>query len=468
MQGYKKLVNNIKVLLIGNFLSKIFSVLLIPVYTSQLTTQEYGVADLISVTIDLLYPLITLTICESVLRFLLKNKKEKKEILLIGLVITFGACCIVSVLGIFITSILHIKVYYTLFFLYFVSVALKNLLTYFSKGIEEINTLMFGGVINTITFLASNILLIVIMRFGIRGYLASFIIANFVTCLFIVCRLKIWEILLPFSQPNSKLFIGMLKYSVPLMPNSMSWWISNSSDRYILNYFWGTAPGGLYATAYKIPTFVSMFSDIFISAWQISAVEKFGSKESIAFYQSVYRMYSSVLCICSAIVIIASKFLSFFLFQKDFFSAWKFVPLLAVAVIFSGMGTFVGSIFTSSMKTRFLFFSTITAALVNIILNFCLIPKFHGYGAAFATVVSYIVNWLMRLQMSKKIINMKLNYRNEFLAYFLVLLLAFVCIYERFFVGIIIFLIIVFVYRERFGEIFQMIQKMRYRNENFS
>ena len=118
MQGYKKLVNNIKVLLIGNFLSKIFSVLLIPVYTSQLTTQEYGVADLISVTIDLLYPLITLTICESVLRFLLKNKKEKKEILLIGLVITFGACCIVSVLGIFITSILHIKVYYTLFFLY--------------------------------------------------------------------------------------------------------------------------------------------------------------------------------------------------------------------------------------------------------------------------------------------------------------------------------------------------------------
>ena len=177
---------------------------------------------------------------------------------------------------------------------------------------------MFGGVINTITFLASNILLIVIMRFGIRGYLASFIIANFVTCLFIVCRLKIWEILLPFSRPNSKLFIGMLKYSVPLMPNSMSWWISNSSDRYILNYFWGTAPGGLYATAYKIPTFVSMFSDIFISAWQISAVEKFGSKESIAFYQSVYRMYSSVLCICSAIVIIASKFLSFFLFQKDF------------------------------------------------------------------------------------------------------------------------------------------------------
>ena len=144
------------------------------------------------------------------------------------------------------------------------------------------------------------------------------------------------------------------------------------------------------------------------------------------------------------------------------------MPLLAVAVIFSGMGTFVGSIFTSSMKTRFLFFSTITAALVNIILNFCLIPKFHGYGAAFATVVSYIVNWLMRLQMSKKIINMKLNYRNEFLAYFLVLLLAFVCIYERFFVGIIIFLIIVFVYRERFGEIFQMIQKMRYRNENFS
>ena len=222
--------------MIGNFLSKILSVILIPVYTSQLTTEEYGVADLISVTVDLLYPLLTMTIYEAALRFLLKDKNDKKEILTVGLVITAGACGLVCILAVFITDIIHIEKYYILFCLYFASVALKSLFTYYSKGLEEINTLMLGGVINTVTFLLSNILLIVVMKLGVKGYLVSFILANFVTCFFILFRLNIRKILFPFSGIKMPILKEMLRYSIPLMPNSMSWWISNSSDRYILNY----------------------------------------------------------------------------------------------------------------------------------------------------------------------------------------------------------------------------------------
>ena len=87
--------------------------------------------------------------------------------------------------------------------------------------------------------------------------------------LFISVRLN--RYIVPINKINKVLIKAMVKYSVPMIPNSISWWISNSSDKYMLTAFCGVAVTGIYSVAYKIPTFLTTFTTIFMSAWQISA-----------------------------------------------------------------------------------------------------------------------------------------------------------------------------------------------------
>ena len=59
------------------------------------------------------------------------------------------------------------------------------------------------------------------------------------------------------------------------MPNSISWWVSNSSDRYIMNIFRGLSELGIYSVSYKIPSIMATISGIMVSAWEMSAVDDF-------------------------------------------------------------------------------------------------------------------------------------------------------------------------------------------------
>lgn len=76
----------------------------------------------------------------------------------------------------------------------------------------------------------------------------------------------------------------MLQYSLPLIPNALSWWIVQSSDKFLLLWISGSGVTGLYSVVVKVPTILSTISTIFISAWQLSSVDNFGSDESVDFF----------------------------------------------------------------------------------------------------------------------------------------------------------------------------------------
>ena len=143
-------------------------------------------------------------------------------------------------------------------------------------------------------------------------------------------------------------------------------------------------------------------------AWRLSAVEKFGSEESKKFYSNVFDMYITLTACMASLLMLFNKMLSGFLYSKDFYQAWKYVPVLLVAAILQSYSDFFGTIYTSAYKTNILFYSTLAGAITNISLNFLLIPKYGAMGAAVATMVSYLVTFLIRFFDSRKI--MKLRY----------------------------------------------------------
>ena len=460
MNGYKKLGKNILSLTIGNFASKLLSFLFVPFYTAVLSTSEYGTADLVSTTVTLLFPFFSLIICESMMRFALDNVEKKEKVYQIGMFVWLAGTVVFLCLSPLLQVVDALKEHWLLVILYYISYSLNQNISYYTRGDERIVLYTFSGIIATAMTIILNLVFLLWFKIGIKGYLLSSIIASFISSAIMIIGGGYYKYKLYIKSIDKDLFKHMLCYSVPMIPNSASWWISNSSDKYILIAFAGVSVNGIYSVAYKIPTIITIITGIFATAWRISAVERFGSEESRRFYSDVYGMYVTLtICIASVLMVI-NKPLSSFLYSKDFYQAWRFVPVLLIAAVIHAYCDFFGTIYTSAMKTKMLFYSTVVGALTNIILNLVLIPHFSALGAAIATMLSYLAVWLVRMIHSSCI--MKLNYRYaEDIVCFALVFLQMVCASTLFkyetFISVLIFVLILIIRRKN---IFQIIKRM--------
>lgn len=406
---YRRLLKNILLLFTGNFVSKILSFLMVPFYTAILTTSDYGIADLITTTVLLVLPFFSVLMDEAVMRFTLDEDSNKQQVFTIAFVVSgIGfviALCISPVVFLFD----NIKHYYVFIVLYYVVSWIYNIIANYIRGLDRLALTTAAGLIQTFLYLSFNIIFLAVLKIGVYGYLLAMNLSNLGAIIFLVIVCKLYKNFIPLKMVDWKLAKDMIKYSLPMIPNYISWWFNNCSDRYMVSFFCGTAVTGIYSVAYKIPTILSSMTSIFSSAWRISSVEKFGSEESVKFYNKTFRFYSGLLVIGGSVLILFTKLLASILFSKHFFEAWKITPFLILAYTLSALAQFVESIFNASKKTRTLFWASMTGAITNIILNFILIPKFGGIGAAIATVVGYAMIWIIDMINTSKLFKMDFN-----------------------------------------------------------
>lgn len=457
---YKKLFKNVGLLTIGNFASKLLTFLLIPVYTNILSTSEYGVADLIFTTVSLLYPVFSVLMSEAIMRFALDNKDNNQVFSCAFYITTCGTVIFLCLSPIFLLFN-SLKAYYIFFILYYIFDVFNLIFLQFVKGINKVKNYVIAGIISTVVTISLNIILLVIVKIGLVGYLISYIGGQVSSIVFLVISCKIWKYLLPYKKTDKKVLKNMMNFSIPMIPNSISWWISNSSDKYMLSYFTTLSITGIYSVSYKIPSIITIFSNIFMGAWQISAVDNFGSEESKQFYSKIFKNYFSFLAIIISVLIIALKIIARFLFAKDFYVAWECSGILLIATMFNGLAAFLGSIYTSAKKTKFLFHSTLIAAISNIIMNLILIPFIGGIGAAIATLISYFLVWLLRSVNSKKILNINYDYKIIIFSTLILLTQVFLqiySVYHYFVINCILFIVLLLINKDIFISI---LKKMR-------
>ena len=462
MKGYKKLGKNIILLTVGNFASKVLSFFLVPFYTTVLSTKEYGSADILTTSINLILPIFSMLIYESVLRFLLDDTNDKKQIITIGLMINligFFVFLFFSPLCLFISTI---KEYYIVFVMYYLSSSLFNITSQYIKGIENVSLFTLGGVLNTIFMISFNILFLLYLKIGVFGYLSSFILSQLLVSLLYVIKGHILKELISIRTIDFVLAKKMLKYSIPMIPNSLSWWISDSSDKYLVTFFKGVSVTGLYSVAYKIPTILTILTSIFMSAWQISSVENFGTEENRKFFSDIYVKYASCTIILCTGLITFAKIISQFLFSNNFFDAWIYTPVLLLGFVFNSMSAFFGTVYTAAKKTQMLFYSTLIGAFVNIFLNIILIQKYSALGAAIATMLSYFFVWMIRFFNSHKIMKLDIDIKGNIISYALLLIqVVLVCLdlQYSFFISIFINFLIIKLNFNLMNDVYLLIKK---------
>ena len=425
-----KLGINIALFAIGNFGSKILVFFLVPLYTAYLTTSEFGIAEIIAATISLLAPILTLSITQAMMRFCLDPGANHKGI--------FTTCICVQGIGfllllLFSPAILFfdvIRPYYGLFILYYFSFVTYQCFMDYARGVNKVVLYTISGICQTLVLVVSNVVTLCFLKTGIEGYLSSFCISYLAaaTLLFVAGRYY------QDFKGEEKLFDKdlckeLLSYSVPMIPNTVSWWVSNSSSKYILAVFCTTSTLGLFSVAYKIPTILSLCNSIFMSAWVLAAVDDFGSDGSKKFYALTFKRISSLLFVIAGFLITFNDTLAMIMYSKDFYAARIYVPILTLAVMVHAFGEFYGSIYTSSKKTKMLFYSSFWGAVINVVANFLLIPVLDAIGSAIAAFLSYSVILFIRGIHTRKIMRFNIEYRHILLS---MGVLVFMCLLQGF------------------------------------
>lgn len=405
---YKTLLSNTLLISMGTFGSKLLVFFMVRFYTEYLTPSDYSTADLITQTANLLFPIISVGITEGVFRFAMDSTADRKSVftyglgaILVGSLLFFGVAPLLNLVNDF-SGFVWLIVVYTL------ACCLHSLCAQYIRAIGKTALFAGQGIVNTLMVIVLNIIFLSKYSMGVTGYVLSVAVADTLCTLFLVVKERLWKNI-TFS-PNKKVLPALLKYSIPLIPTTVFWWITSVSDRYMVNGFIGSQANGLYTVSYKLPTLLTLVSTIFMQAWQFSAVtESEGDKHEYSeFYSKVWRSFQAVMFLAGSAVILVAKPATKLLTAKEFYGAWEYVPLLSVAMVFTAFTSFVGTVYVVTKKSGLSFLTAMLGAGSNLVLNFLLIPSPLGVqGAALATVASYVLVFIVRTVNSQKYIPFK-------------------------------------------------------------
>lgn len=405
---YTKLVKNTALFAIGNFSTKILTFLIVPLYTYFLTTEEYGRIDLFTTTISFLVPIVTLQVQEAMIRYLLG--KEIDEYTAVSNCWAAYLCGAMISIALFPLYKLYFKT--TFLALFFTVLLLCNsfnsIFTHYLRAVGKNVAYTIEGIVGTAVLLSLNVLFLVVLKLGMMGYLYSMLVSQIVGVSYLLIIGQLWN-KLNFRYLEKDWLKKMLSFSIPLIPNSLMWWVMSAGDKYIINYFLGDSANGIYSLSLKIPTIITLFYSIFFQAWQMSAIEENNTEDRKQFYETVYKLTNALLAGMIACIIVGIKPLYVLIMSERFAPAWVYVPILALATAFNCQSSFFGVVYTTSEKTRKAFVTTALGAAMNVFFNFLFIRPLGLQGVAIGTCLGYVVVSLIRARDCQKEIHMSFD-----------------------------------------------------------
>ncbi len=392
---YKKLFSNTLILGIGTFSSKVLTILLMPLYTSFLTNGEYGIVDLLVQAANLLIPLVSLGMNNAVLRFGMDGETDRRTVLSTGLAVDLIGFGVFLLFAPLVSMIPSLRQYTVWIYIFVFSSMIHYLFAYFVKTLQKVRLFAICSVIGTAITLLLDILFLAVLKIGVVGYMLAIILAD-VTCsvlLFLFAQLH--RYIRP-AQIKRDITRAMLKYSIPLIPTTALWWVTDVSDRYMVAGMISPAANGLYAVSYKIPNLLILISGIFMDAWQMSVLTEKSRLERQRFFSNIFTMYQSLIFVCGSLLIVFAKVITRILVADSFYASWQYMPTLVLATALSCLVTFLGTIYVVEKQSRHTLRDTLIGTVFNIAGNFLLIRWMGVQGAAVSTALSYGLVFIIR------------------------------------------------------------------------
>lgn len=399
---FGKLFSDTVILAIGTFGSKLLVFLLMPLYTALLSPSQYGTAELITGTANLIMPFACVGITNGIFRFAAEKGTDREGVFSSGMVLLGAGLCGTVLLGA-VTLCIGVawRTEILLVVLYVLAADLQAVCAQYVRAVDRTRLFAVQGILNTLVTVGFNILFLMAFDLGVTGYVLSTVVGNLLTTAFLVVSARLWRVF-RLSHVSRTAMRELFRFSLPMVPTTICWLITDLSDRYLVSWFCGEAVNGVYSAAYKIPTIVNLVSGIFMQAWQFSAVvQSADGEECSRFYSQVFRGFLSVIFIGSGGLILLSPWLCRLLLNSAYHEAWRYMPTLLCSAALESVVSFLASVYMVRKKSMHSFLTAVAGTGLNLLLNFLFIPRtgtFGGaLGAAIATLIGYAAVWVLRM-----------------------------------------------------------------------
>lgn len=430
------LIKNTIILLLGKFCTQFVSFLLLPLYTSKLSTVDYGFTDLITTYVILLVPIVTLQIEMFIFRFLIDardNEKEKTRIITNSyfLVILLTLICVFVLLVV--ANLLKIENRIYLFLVLIATIA-SNITLQTSRGLGNNKAYSLACIIIAIANILISIVMLGIYNLGIYAVFFSIIFSNLFGTIYLFFSNKIYKYI-SMTEINRKYFPTIVKYSLPLVPNGLVWWIINSSDKTIISIIIGLGANGVYTISNKFSNIINSIYGIFNMSWTETVSLYLHDKDN--FLNDTFNTIIKIICsLC--ILLISSIFVLFQVLVNDKFDqAYNLIPILILSSIFSMLSANLSAIYISLKKTKEIAVSTIICAFLNLLTHLLLINKIGLFAASLSTLISFFLLFIIRFFNIRKYVFITIHH-NILFQYGALFMICTICYYiNNFYLNII-------------------------------
>lgn len=397
-----------------------------PIFTRLLVKEDYGLMNLINITLMVSITIGSMELPHSVFRFheVYKEGHNKKRFMgTIRSLSTISGFLMVVLCLLLSTLCFYLKVIdkTVLHFLYLASplIVIRNLsrlemsLMRIQEKVKQVNfvnlSIRYGSVAGSVCM--------VLMIGNLYGYYIGILIAEAAVLLTIIFLYKDAR---NFQIPDRVILKECITYSFPLIFTALSAYLIQSGDRYIIAYFLGPGAVADYSVAYNYcqypadilkNAFHYSFVPIIMSAWNKEGLEKGASLLTkyimIYFWIAIPIVIGLVIIRIEGILLIAGN---------KYLSAGYLVPVVATGLALNGMNFVFFSGLYYKKKTQIILKISIFSAVLNVVLNIFLIPVFGLIGAAVATLISYAMSYIIALAFTLREIKFGIPYRDIILA----------------------------------------------------
>lgn len=420
-----ELLKNTAIISIGKMGTQIVNFLLLPLYTAKLATEAYGNFDYVTTVASFLVPLMTMLMEESMFRFLIDSQtdEEKETIISHTFLFCFVSGFIASLIIGLASWIFNYSIGYAIL-IYCISslfIALSNAL---ARGTGNIGLYSLSNFFVSITIILLNLILILGFHQGFLALMASACVSNVAAALFVLTKLKFWSYI-DIKNYKSNTTKKMLAYSIPLVPNTISWSVINASDRLVIMNFLGASANGLYSIAYKFPNLISTFYNFFNIAWRETSA-KIVRDNDINEFKKIYKMIKAAMLAVTILLIAVIRYVYPIFINVQYQKSIVYVPILAISIYYTSLSSFYGGIFSAYKETKILGTTSTYAAIINLVVDFALFKFIGIYAAAISTLASSLFLYTYRKFKMKKFFN---AYEKNDISILMVVLFLFLLFY---------------------------------------
>lgn len=423
LNRFYNLLCNTLLFAVNALATKFVSFLLVPLYTAFMSAGEYGITDMSLTVISLVTPLATLSVADAAVRFIVGDRERGAEYAFIGLAVTLASVAVVALFS----PVLDLGVFGGLgaykgwFVLAYAASALLQLFGEVARGTGEVRLIPICAGVSSFITCASAVALIGGLGMTVTGYFISVSAGPLVAVAVYLSAGGMGRLVLDGARSVlgggarreylKGLCAPMLRYSLPLIPNSLFWWVGTSINRFFITGMLGIAASGMFAAAGKLPNLLNTAYSVFQQAWQLSAFQESKGEGLEDFFSSVFRALQAAMTVLCALISFLAPWLAMVFLQGEFYGAWPMISILLIANLMNVFNGFYGTVYTTTMHTSYIMRTTVVGAAACVVLTPLLIAPLGVYGACIASAVGNALVFAMRARDSRRYIRFDVGWR---------------------------------------------------------